>query len=102
MNKRIKKKITKRAIKKYDEGLVLTYKENELIKHYIFIKEFDFSNFLDKCMDLLKKAFKFISDVFKKLGERIGKSFNTLEFKLPQVSINPKITTYYAGTIPND
>lgn len=102
MNKRIKNKIMKRAINKYDFGIVLSHKEYELIKQYIFLKEFDFSKFLDKCMDLLKKAWKFISDAFIKLGERIGNSINTLKFKSPQVTIDPKITTYYAGPNPND
>lgn len=71
MNKRIKKKVTKRAIQKYHDGEKLTYKEYKLIDTYIFINEFD----MNEIAELFSKVFVSVRNALADGFENLAKAF---------------------------
>lgn len=69
MNKRIKKKVTKRAIQKYHNGEKLTHKEYKLIDTYIFINEFDMNEFAEAVGKVFASVCNALADAFENLAK---------------------------------
>ena len=69
MNKRIKKKVTKRAIQKYHNGEQLTHKEYKLIDTYIFINEFDMNEFTETFSKVFSNVCNALADGFESLAK---------------------------------
>ena len=97
MNKRIKKKIMKRALNKYKLNLPLTNKEYHLIKHYIFLQEFDFPALYSK-----------VSEIAGIMIDKFSRGLNAFFKEINKDSLGIEeddgvaIKTYYGGTNPND
>lgn len=68
MNKRIKKKVTKRAIQKYHNGEQLTHKEYKLIDTYIFVNEFDMNEFAESVGKVFASVCNALADAFESLA----------------------------------
>lgn len=100
MNKRIKKKVTKRAIQKYDCDEKLSAKEIKLIAPYIFLKSFDFDLFRTTIKNFMSKVAKAISEILKTASDKIA-SFAKATAPEP-LTVRSEIATYYGGTNPND
>lgn len=69
MNKRIKKKVTRRALDKYHAGEKLTHKEYELIDTYIFANEFDFETFSTAVFKVFAEISNAIADAFESMAK---------------------------------
>lgn len=69
MNKRIKKKVTKRAIQKYHNGEQLTHKEYKLIDTYIFINEFDMTELAKAFRKVVFSVCNALADAFENLSK---------------------------------
>lgn len=96
MNKRIKKKVTRRALDKYYAGEKLTYKEYKLIDKYIFVSEFDF----DRFYQYLNKAMIGVRNTMADIFENLGKSLRVrTDIEVKEQNL---IDSFYAGTNPND
>ncbi|ALV20739.1 hypothetical protein [Carnobacterium antarcticum] len=80
MNKRIKKKVTKRAINKYDNKEKLTVKEIKLIKSYITLKSFDYLSLWKGVKSFFTSFFNKLAQVFKRASKQalnLAKALNS-------------------------
>lgn len=100
MNKRIKKKVIKKAIIKYNNKELLSKKEYKLIKPYIVLSQFDFKSFfrsfkkvINSVIDFIVKAVNKAADFFK---------HPSIAMEKDDSAINNDIQTYYGGYNLND
>ncbi|MGB3160936.1 MAG: hypothetical protein WBA84_06775 [Carnobacterium sp.] len=100
MNKRIKRKVIKKAIIKYNNKEVLSKKEYKLIKPYIVLSQFDFKSFFRSTGKIIDNLIGFIVKVINKATDFLTHITNAV--KGDKSSVCSDIQTYYGGYNLND
>lgn len=100
MNKRIKKKVIKKAIIKYNNKELLSKKEYKLIKPYIVLSQFDFKSFFKSVEKVVNNVIDFIVKTVKEVENFIKRI--SIAIKTIEPAIDTDIKTYYGGYNLND